>query len=47
MHTLDDTSNISMSINACGDCDDLVDCLHDISFNCGYSDGIYQYSECY
>lgn len=33
-------SSVSMSINACGDCDDIDDCLDDISFNCGCTDRI-------
>ncbi len=36
IYTLDDASSISMSINACGDCDDVGDCLDDLSFYCPF-----------
>ena len=42
-----DASVITMTLNACGDCDDLGDCLDDLDFNCGYSSSYYQYSESY
>ena len=48
IYTIGHTSAISMSINACGSCSDILgDCLEGISLYCGYSNGGYSIAEYY
>ena len=52
IYTIDTAEDIIMNINACGECDDIGDCLDDLTFYCGgyplytTTEYYYGYSNC-